>query len=71
MPFCYQALIKGKQVLICWFLIFYCLKRPKTQILSKFTKEQEIFAKWTIGGVQHQFSKKWLDRQKWGFLRNT
>ena len=30
-----------------------------------------MFAKWTIDGVQHQFNKNWLDRQKMGFLRNT
>ena len=44
---------------------------PKTLNISKFTKEQEIFAKWTRDGVQHQFNKNWLDRQKMGFLRNT
>jgi hypothetical protein len=26
--FCFQALIKGKQVSICWFFTFYCLKQP-------------------------------------------
>ena len=25
-----------------------------------------MFAKWTIDGVQHQFNKNWLDRQKNG-----
>jgi hypothetical protein len=28
MPFCFQALIKGKQVSICCFFTFYCLKQP-------------------------------------------
>ena len=32
----------------------------KTLNISKFTKEQEIFAKRTIDGVQHQFNKSWL-----------
>jgi hypothetical protein len=44
---------------------------PKTQNISKFTKEQEICAKWTIDGVQHQLNKNWLGRQKMEFLRNT
>ena len=44
---------------------------PKTLNISKFTKEQEIFAKWTRDGVQHQFNKNWFDRQKMGFLWNT
>ena len=44
---------------------------PKTQNTSKFTKEQDMFAKLTIDGVQHQFNKNRLDRQKMGFLRNT
>ena len=39
---------------------------PKTQNTSKFTKEQDLFAKWTIDGVQHQFNKNWLARQKIG-----
>ena len=66
-PFCFQALIKGKKVSICWFFTFYCLKQPEnTQNISKFTKEQEMFAKWIRDGVQHQFNKNWLDRQKWG-----
>ena len=44
---------------------------PKTLNISKFTKEQEIFAKWTRDGVQHKFYKNWSDRQKWGYLRKT
>ena len=72
MPFCFQALIKGEKVSICWFFYFLLLEAaPKTLNTSKFTKEQEIFAKWTIDGVQYQFNKYWLDRQKMGFLRNT
>ena len=39
----------------------------KTLNISKFTKEQEIFAKWTRDGVQHQFNKNWFDRQIRGF----
>ena len=55
-------------------LVFYFLllkTAPKTLNTLKFTKEQEIFAKWTIDGVQYQFNKYWLDRQIMGFLRNT
>ena len=72
MPFCFQALIKGK--IYIYLLVFYILLLetiPKTQNTSKFTKEQDLFAKWTIDGVQHQFNKNWLGRQKLGFLRNT
>ena len=50
-------------------LFFYFLlleTAPKIQNISKYTKEQEMFAKWTRDGVQHQFNKNWLDRQKWG-----
>ena len=69
MPFCFQSLIDGKQVSICWFLTFYCLKQPpKTQNISKFIKEQEIFFKWTVDGVQHQFNKNWLDKDL--FIKN-
>jgi hypothetical protein len=54
------------------FAVFLLLETgPKTQTISKFTKEQEMFAKWTRHGVQHQFNKNWLTRQKMGFLRNT
>ena len=28
MPFCFQALIKGEKVSICWFFTLYCLKQP-------------------------------------------
>ena len=72
MPFCFQALIKGKQVSICWFFYFLMQETaPKTQNISKFTKEQEMFEKWTRDGMQHQFNKNWLNRPKMGFLRNT
>ena len=27
-----------------------------------------MYAKWTIDGVEHQFNKNWLGRQKMGFL---
>ena len=56
------------------FAVFYFLlleTAPKTQNTSKFTKEQDMFAKWTVDGVQHQFNKNWFGRQKLGFLRNT
>ena len=34
---------------------------PKTQNISKFTKEQEIFAKWTIDATS--IKKNWLGRK--------
>ena len=72
MPFCFQALIKGNQASICCFFYVLLLETaPKTQNISKFTKEQEMFAKWTRDGMQHEFNKNWLDRQKMGVLRNT
>ena len=72
MPFCFQALIKGKYTSICWFFYILLLETtPKTQNTSKFTKEQDMLAKWTVDGVQHQFNKNWFGRQKMGFLRNT
>ena len=65
MPFCFQALTKGKvkQVsrypVVGFFFNFLLLETaPKTQNISKFTKEQEMFAKWTRDGVQYQFNKK-------------
>jgi hypothetical protein len=33
-----------------------------TQNISKFTNEQDMFAKWTIDGVKRQFNKNWLGR---------
>ena len=73
MLFCFQALIKGKYTSFCWgfFYILLLETPPKTQNTSKFTKEQDLFAKWTIDGIQHQFNKNWLGRQNLGFLRNT
>jgi hypothetical protein len=56
MLFSFQALINGKKYPFALFFYFLLLETaPKTQHISKFTKEQEMFAKWTKDGVQHQF----------------
>ena len=52
-------------------LFIIAVSDSSIQNISKFTKEQENFAKLTIDSVQHQFNKNWLDRQKMRFLRNT
>ena len=45
-PFCFQALIKAKEVSICCFVFYFLLHEtaPKTQNILKFTKEPEMFA---------------------------
>jgi hypothetical protein len=54
MPFCFHALVKGKKSIHLLFFYFLLLETaPKTQNISKFTKEQEMFAKWFRDGVQH------------------
>ena len=68
MPFYFQTLIKSKKTIhLLFFYLLLLETAPKTQNISKFTKKQEMFAKWTRDGVQHQFNKNWLDREKWGF----
>ena len=69
-PFCFQALSKGEKYPFAVFYFLLLETAPKTQNISKFTKEQEMFAKWTIDGVQHQFNKNWKTECSWGFLRS-
>ena len=48
----FVSLIKETYVSSCWLVTFYCLKMvPRIKNNSKFTKEQEMFAQWTIDGV--------------------
>ena len=56
-------------LLVHWFVLHE--NCPKIRNNWKFTKEQEMFAQWTIDGVQHQFNKNCLGRQNIVFLRNT
>ena len=51
MPFCFQALIKGKGNPFAVFYFLLLETDPKTQNITKFTKEQEMLAKWTRDGV--------------------
>ena len=46
--------MKAKEVSIFFFFFYFLLieTAPKTENISKFTKKQEMFAKWTIDGVQ-------------------
>ena len=68
----FVSTIKLRQFLpICWFFTCYSFKMAsKIQNNAKFTKEQEMFANWTIGGAQHQFNKNWWTRHKCPYLMN-
>ena len=46
-PICFQALSKGKKYPFAVFYFLLLETAPKTQNISKFTKEQEMFAKWS------------------------
>ena len=50
--FPFQPLIKGYCSSYSWFVTCYCLKMaPKVGKISKFTKDPEIFANWTLDGA--------------------
>ena len=62
-----STLVNNKHVSICWFLNIILLETaPKTQNISKLTKEQEMLENGPLDGVQHQFNKNWLYRQNLG-----
>ena len=59
--FLFPPLIKGKKLFIGWLVTCYCMQMvPKIHNKSKFTKEEEILANWTIDGEHHLFYKNWL-----------
>ena len=59
--FPFQPLISGNYLHNSWFVTCYCLKMaPKVGKNSKFTKDQEIFANWTIDGAQYAFHENCL-----------
>ena len=40
---------------------FFCLEMaPKIDNISKFSKEQEIFANWAVDSANDAFHKNWL-----------
>ena len=57
----FQLLSKGNWLCHSWFVTHYCLKKdPKVGKNSKFTKDQEIFANWTVDGAQYAFHENCL-----------
>ena len=59
--FSFQHLIKCNNLCNSWFVTCYCLKMaPKVGKNSKFTKDQEIFANWTVDGEQYAFHENCL-----------
>ena len=59
--FPFQPLISGNYLHNSWFVTCYCLKMaPKVGKNSKFTKDQEIFANWTVDGAQYAFHENYL-----------
>ena len=63
--------LKVKMYIFDGLLNFITWKRPlKVKILRE-KKNLWFFPNWTIDGAQHWLKKKWLGRQKCGFLRNT
>ena len=59
--FPFQPLISGNYLHNSWFVTCYCLKMaPKVGKNSKFTKDQEIFANWTVDGAQYAFHENCL-----------
>jgi hypothetical protein len=59
--FLFFPLVKGKKLIFGWLVICYCIQMvSKICNNSKFTKEKEIFANWTIDGAHHLFNKNWL-----------
>ena len=59
--FPFQPLIKGNCLSNSWFVTCHCLKMaPKVGKNSKFTRDQEIFANWTVDGAQYAFHENCL-----------
>ena len=59
--FLFQPLIKGNCLSNSWFVTCHCLKMaPKVGKNSKFIKDQEIFANWTVDGAQYAFHENCL-----------
>ena len=59
--FPFQPLIKGYCSSYSWFVTCYCLKMaPKVGKISKFTKDPEIFANWTLDGALYAFHENFL-----------
>ena len=59
--FLFQHLIKGNWLCNSRFVTCYCLKMaPKVGKNSKFTKDQGIFADWTVDGAQYAFHENCL-----------
>ena len=56
--FLFLPLVKGKKIFIGWLVTCYC-KQMVPKIRNK-SKEEEVFANWSIEGADHLFNKNWL-----------
>jgi hypothetical protein len=68
MPFCFQALTKGKQVSFCCFFTFYCLKQPlKIKIFQNLLRKKKCLQNGSEMACNINSIKTGYIGKKWGF----